>query len=187
VRPNILRLDQIGPGDTYVLYFDGSSGWEIPPEKGSLNRTSGIVTELAGGELEFAKGYLSGFDLTLWLADRNPAYAISSPGPNVVRISWNNQANATDITIDAASGLPLKQAGISLADPSKPVAAEMLYSEWSEIEGVKFPTKKSNFHNGVKLAEITSMGIRINQGLVPAGLAIKPEHLEPNMHPRYSD
>jgi hypothetical protein len=31
IRPNYLRLDQVGPTDTYVLYFDGSSGWEILP------------------------------------------------------------------------------------------------------------------------------------------------------------
>ena len=28
VRPNYLRADQVGPGSTYVLYFDGTSGWE---------------------------------------------------------------------------------------------------------------------------------------------------------------
>jgi hypothetical protein len=30
IRPNVLRLDQVGPGDTYVLYFNGASGWEKP-------------------------------------------------------------------------------------------------------------------------------------------------------------
>src|SRR5580698_331416 len=33
IRPNYLRLDQVGPTDTYVLYFDGTSGWEILPDK----------------------------------------------------------------------------------------------------------------------------------------------------------
>ena len=32
IRPNYLRVDQIGPGDTYVLYFNGTSGWEILPD-----------------------------------------------------------------------------------------------------------------------------------------------------------
>src|SRR4030095_5990122 len=31
IRPNYLRVDQVGPGSTYVLYFDGKSGWEILP------------------------------------------------------------------------------------------------------------------------------------------------------------
>jgi hypothetical protein len=33
IRPNILRLDQVGAEDTYVLYFDGTAGWEILPDK----------------------------------------------------------------------------------------------------------------------------------------------------------
>jgi hypothetical protein len=43
IRPNYLRVDQVGPGSTYVLFFDGKSGWEILPgtEK---------VIDLAGGE-----------------------------------------------------------------------------------------------------------------------------------------
>jgi hypothetical protein len=32
IRPDYLRLDQVGPGDTYVRYFDGRSGWEILPD-----------------------------------------------------------------------------------------------------------------------------------------------------------
>src|SRR5215475_15295788 len=31
IRPGSLRIDQVGPGSTYVLYFDGKSGWEILP------------------------------------------------------------------------------------------------------------------------------------------------------------
>ena len=37
------------------------------------------MAALAGGELELAKEYLSGFTLTIWLADRNPDYEITSP------------------------------------------------------------------------------------------------------------
>jgi len=32
VKPNLLRLDQVGPYDTYVLYFNGTAGWEILPD-----------------------------------------------------------------------------------------------------------------------------------------------------------
>jgi hypothetical protein len=45
IRPNYLCLDQVGPGDTYVIYFDGTSGWEILPDK--------TVADLTGGELRF--------------------------------------------------------------------------------------------------------------------------------------
>lgn len=73
IKRNLLRLDQVGAGDTYVLFFNGASGWEIPP--------NGSLTELADGELEFAKQYLTGFDLNVWLADRKICDQFSWSGP----------------------------------------------------------------------------------------------------------
>jgi hypothetical protein len=58
IRPNYLRLDQVGhDNNTYALYFDGTSGWEILPDKS--------VLKLAGDELKFAQGYLSGIDFKI--------------------------------------------------------------------------------------------------------------------------
>src|SRR5438067_9129446 len=54
IRPSYLRVDQVGPGSTYVLYFDGASGWEILPGTQRF-------TELAGGELQFAQKYVRDF------------------------------------------------------------------------------------------------------------------------------
>ncbi len=34
IRPNVLRLDQVGPGNSYVLFFNGVAGWEVLPDKG---------------------------------------------------------------------------------------------------------------------------------------------------------
>ena len=180
IKPNLLRLDQTGPGDTYVLYFDGTSGWEILPDRRNPDQTTGVSIDLVGGELEFAKGYLSGFFVNFWLADRMPGYAITSPAPNVVRIS--HEGKATDITLDPKTWLPIKQASISLADPSKPVAAEMRISEWSVVDGVYFATKRANYHDGVKLAEITTEEVvRINAGLKQEDLTAKPADFNPVM------
>src|SRR5690349_16588334 len=94
----------------------GRAGWEILPDLQSPDRfkTTGTAIELAGGELEFARGYLSGFELTIWLADQTPGYTVASPGPNVLRIVHNGKAD--DFTLDAVTSLPIKSAGISLAD-----------------------------------------------------------------------
>src|SRR2546430_338121 len=62
-KPTVLRLDQVGAGDTYVLFFNGVSGWEILPDKG--------LVELTGDELAFAEGYAKGVDINLWLADED--------------------------------------------------------------------------------------------------------------------
>src|SRR5262249_16037471 len=49
IWPNVLRLDQVGPGNSYVLFSNGTSGWEVLPDKG--------LVELAGDELDYARGY----------------------------------------------------------------------------------------------------------------------------------
>src|SRR2546430_9904152 len=76
-----LRLDQVGPGDTYVLFFDGTSGWEILPDK--------TVADLTGGELQFAQDYLRGLN-SEWLADRDAQNVFASPAPNVITITTKN-------------------------------------------------------------------------------------------------
>ena len=178
--PNLLRLDQIGARDTYVLYFDetSGSGWEILPDlKGPEFKTTGTSIELVGGELSFAKGYLSGFQFNTWLADRIPGHTVTSPDPNVLRI------DDSDITLDPVTGLPIRTAGVSLADPSRPVSEEMRYERWTEVAGVRFPTQRANYHNGLKLAEITAEGasIRVNVGLTAQELAAKPADFMPEI------
>jgi hypothetical protein len=181
--PKVLRLDQIGPRGTYVLYFDGGaqSGWELPPDVTSADRfkTTGKVIELAGGELEFAKSYLSAFELDLWLADRLRGFRVTSPRANVLRIEHDGKA--TDVVLDAVTNLPITSAGVSLADPDRPVPAEMRYDRWREIAGVRFPTHRVNYHSGVKRGEVTTADIRVNVGLRPQDLAAKPADFAPDV------
>src|SRR5262245_39950536 len=86
-NPNVIRLDQLGPRGTYVLFLDGRtwSGWEILPDLKNPDpyRTTGTAIDLTGGELQFAKGYLSGFELNQWLADQLPGYAVTAPTGSV--------------------------------------------------------------------------------------------------------
>jgi hypothetical protein len=184
--PNMLRLDQIGPRDTYVLYFDGASesGWEILPDVEGPHefKTTGKAIALVGDELRFAKSYLSSFDLNMWLADRTPGYAVTSPAPNVLRIEVGG--TATDFTLDSATWLPMKTAGVSLANPERPAAAEMRYGEWKEVAGVRFPTHLANYHNGTRLAQQTGENIRVNVGLTPQELAAKPADFAPDISHR---
>jgi hypothetical protein len=181
--PNVLRLDQIGPRGTYVLYFDGgaTAGWEILPDLTSPDRykTTGKAVELSGGELEFAKSYLSGFDLDQWLADRTPGFTVTSPRPNVLRIEHHGKA--TDFTLDPGASLPVTSAGISLADPDHPVPSEMRYEAWKEISGVRFPTHRVNYLSGVKRGELTTADIRINVGLQKQALAATPADFAPDI------
>lgn len=176
IRPNYLRLDQIGPFDTYALYFDGTAGWEILPDKS--------IKELVGGELRFAQDYLRNFDLNVWLADRDPRCAITSPGPNAVHVLCSDDpSSATDIFLDPVSGLPLRIGSVSPPDAAHPATSGMLFEAWTTMQGVKFANRRANFHNGVRLAEITSDFIAVNANLKPADLAVKPADLKPVLLP----
>jgi hypothetical protein len=185
--PNLLRLDQFGPRDTYVLFYDGgsSSGWEMLPDMNNANqfKTAGEAVALAGGELRFAKNYDTGFNLTVWLADRNPGFVVTSPAPNVVRVAHDGTAG--DITLDPATGLPTKSSSVSLANPDRPFSAELRLSGWTEVNGVRFPAVRANYHNGVKLAEETDkVPLRINAGLKPDVLEKKPADFAPDIPSR---
>ncbi|HEX7051739.1 MAG TPA: hypothetical protein VF188_16155 [Longimicrobiales bacterium] len=182
-EPNLIRLDQIGPRGTYVLFYDGSAGagWEILPDMNGSDplRTTGEAVDLTGGELQFAQHYLSGFQFNKWLADRIPGFTVSSPAPNVLRIAHGD--DATDLTLDPATWLPIKSAGVSLADPDHPVRAELHYEAWTTVAGIRFPTRRINYHEGLKLGEITDAAIRINIGLTPQQLGAKPADFMPDV------
>ncbi|MBV8113145.1 MAG: hypothetical protein JO300_00265 [Silvibacterium sp.] len=153
IRPNYLRLDQVGPGDTYVLYFDGVSGWEVPP---GSTRAIG----LEGQELQFARGYLNTFMLNIWVADRAGSWLITSPAPNVIRLSSSaNRADSYEIKLDPATWLP--------ADPNPRVM------EWQEVAG-SFPAHEVNSHPDDGSADIWTEKIVSNSGLKPEALRATP-------------
>lgn len=154
IRPNFLRLDQVGPGDTYVLYFDGRSGWEILPDKPD-------VRKLVGGELDFAKHYLWGFRLNLWVADQTGGYAISSPSINVIR--FRRADMSFDVTVNLRTDLP--------ADP---VA-------WTTVQGVRFPAMLVNSHPNDGSAKGKTVKLLFNTHLDPHTLAAVPADLKPDL------
>lgn len=174
MRPSTLRLDQVGPNDTYVLYFNGQSGWEILPDQ--------TVADLEGGELKFAEKYLRDFSLHLWLADRDPVYVIESPAPNAIAISVKGDSTSKlEITLDLGTFLPVKQSTISLSDPAHPVASETRFDKWTPSGGVMFAQRITIFQRGRKAADITVEHTKVNSGIKPNELAIKPPDLKPVM------
>jgi hypothetical protein len=172
VRPHQLRVDQEGPGSTYVLYFDGTSGWEILP--GTQK-----VVELSGGELAFAQKYIRDFRLNTWLADRDPRYRVTSPAPDVVRISDDDPAHQRDITLDPKSGLPDRIASISLSDPAHPIPSEEVVLEWETVAGIRFVRRWKVLRSGVRVAEATVERTIVNGGLSSADLAKPPPEFAP--------
>jgi hypothetical protein len=97
------------------------------------------------------------------------------------RARIEHDGTATDFTIDPDTSLPVKSAGVSLADPNRPVPAEMRYGGWRKISGVLFPTHRVNYLSGVKRGEVTTAAIHVNVGLRPQELAAKPADFAPDI------
>lgn len=172
IRPNYLRIDQSGPYDTYVLFFDGRAGWEIMPDRS--------VRDLSGAELTFAQNYLHGLDFNVWLADRDPNTVFSSPAPQIIVITpGGDKSRSITVTLDPSTHLPAKQGSTSYSDPNRPVPAYTIPDEWRTINGVKFPGRVRNFHEGRMLAEITVEAMQVNLGINPSLLSSKPADLRP--------
>jgi outer membrane lipoprotein-sorting protein len=167
INPNCLRLDQVGSdNNTYVLYFDGSSGWEIVPDK------SGVV-ELTDDERKFAQRYLQDLNFKFWLADRDPEYGITSPAPNVIRLQDKRDSqNVQDVTLDPSSGLPTK----------KTVGNKTTqFDEWGVAAGVRYPRVSVLFIDNQKRATITVDRIKLNGGLNKNEISARPRDLKPNL------
>jgi len=172
IRPNYLRVDQVGPGSTYVLFFDGTAGWEILPgtEK---------VIDIVGGELTFARGYVRTFTLNLWLADREPSFRITSPSSNVVRVADSVMNNHNDITLDPVSSLPVKIGSMSAADPANPIPKEDVITEWETVQGIRFVRHWTVLRAGIRVAEATLELTRVNGGLNLVDLSAQPGDFKP--------
>jgi hypothetical protein len=180
ISPGHLRMDQIGPGDSFVLYFDGMTGWEILPG-------GKAAIPLRDGELRFAQQQHRSFPLSLWLADRDPRFAVTSPTANVLRIAErahpDDPVHQVDLTIDPQSGLPVAERTLSLAAPDRPSWFETRLSDWTSVDGVRFPRRNEVLFNGTRLAAITVTSVVLNSGLSISDLATKPLNLIPAVKP----
>jgi hypothetical protein len=140
--------------------------------------------ELTGGELEFARRNVKGFRLNTWIADRDPRYRITSPSPNVVRISNGDITHQLDITIDAVSSLPVKIRFTTLSDPAHPVPGEEVTTEWETVQGIRFPRRWTVFRSGVRVAEAKDARSFVNSGLKLSDLTAKPPDSKPVLSSR---
>jgi hypothetical protein len=132
--------------------------------------------------LKFAEKYLRDFNLHLWLADRDPLYAIGSPAPKVIAISVKGDSSSKlEITLDPGTFLPVKQTTVSLSDPGNPVSSETRFDKWTPFGGVMFAQRIAIFQGGKRAADITVGQTNVNGGLKPEELARKPSGLKPVM------
>jgi hypothetical protein len=179
IAPNFLRIDQTGPGSTYVLFFDGTSGWEILPDRASRDRTQGGPIDLVGAELKFAREYASSMIFKVWLADRMPGYSVSSPEENVIRVLYDT-GQGVDITLDSRTWLPVKESATP-RQSNVPAPQEMHYERWSIAAGIRFPARRVNFHNRIRLAILNTVAVKVNRDQRVEVLKAKPADSQPDL------
>jgi len=51
------------------------------------------------------------------------------------------------------------------ADPAKPPSKDMRIEGWSNVDGIQFPSTRTNYRDEVLRAAITADRIRVNAGL----------------------
>jgi hypothetical protein len=101
-----------------------------------------------------------------------------------VRISDGVITHQLDITVDAASSLPVKISTITLSDPAHPTPSDELTTEWETVQGIRFPRRWTVFRSGVRVAEAKDARSVVNSGLKLADLAAKPPDLKPVLSSR---
>jgi hypothetical protein len=114
-----------------------------------------------------------------WLPDANPDFSVTSGGPDTVRVLTDGGRSGSDIVVDLETALPLRIIGTTLSGEVggayRRLPQRMEFAAWRTVAGLKWPQKLFNFHDELKMAEITTMDVRINSGLKIGELARRPE------------
>jgi hypothetical protein len=139
--------------------------------------------QLAGDELYFARGYLNGLDVNVWLADTDANNVFLSPAPNVITLSTkDDDSSKTEITLNSKTFLPEKEAVVSINRKSHSVVTRTrTFEEWRAFQGVMSPQRIINFHGDTKVADIRLKELKLDSGMRTDDLAVRPKGLKPDM------
>ena len=145
----LFRQEVEAPFGKLASFTNGKSGWVKSPQgEGAL----------VGPMLKQAQGEIFRNYFQLLLSDRDTGRTVNAAGGDSVEIS-DKSGNAVRLTIDKASGLPLKS---SYAGPQGKI--EETWSDLRDVNGIKIPFKIVVQQNGRKFADIAMQEVRINTG-----------------------
>ena len=164
IAPALFRQDQLLPMGTIVAYFDGKAGWLSLPQ-GVLPMPPQVVKQ--------AQGEIFREWVPLVLSDRDASRTVVALGPNAVEISGAEGENVR-IEIDSATGLPARQLYKETNMGGPPSEVTETFSDWRDVDGVKLPFKVLIEQNGKKTGEAAVSEIKLNSGLKPEELSMKP-------------
>lgn len=150
LKPNLFRQELDLPFGRVVTYTDGTQGWiKTPQGEGAL----------AGPALQQAKGAIFRSWITLMLSDRDPDRTISAVSDSTLQIT-NKEGRSTMLTIDPVSGLPIRQSYLE-----GPATVEEVWSDFREVNGVKFAFKVEVFQASKKYLDGVVTELKTNTGI----------------------
>jgi zinc protease len=148
-----------------VAYSDGKSGWLSMPQ-GLLPMPPPVLKQ--------AQGEIFREWITLAMSDRDSSRTVAATGPNAVEISSADGQSAR-LEFDAGTGLPgvliYKETGVG----GPPSEIRETFSDWRDVDGIKLPFKALIEQNGKKTGEASVSEIKLNTGIKPEELSMKPE------------
>ncbi len=163
VASGSLRQDSELPFGKIAAFSDGKSGWFVSPQ-GAVPLPAAMLKQVQGELLRMYPNLL--------LSDRVAGRTVSLAGPGTVEISA--EGTIVKLTVDEATGLPLKQSYQQVAMGGPPATVEEVFSDFREVNGVKVPFKVVVNQNGSAFAEATVLDLKMNTGVTLEEISKKP-------------
>jgi zinc protease len=163
IRTGQFRQESQFPFGLISAFWDGKTGWLVTPQG------AGALPALQRKQVE---GEMFRIFIGLLLSDRIPgrvvnyaegAIEITGPGDQYARLA-----------IDGKTGLPQSLRYLSTPMSGPPVPVEETYTEYTEVGGLKLPSRVSITQAGRRFGEVRIVEYRFNTGLQPAELAKRP-------------
>jgi zinc protease len=163
--PAIFRQDLSLPTGNIVAYSDSKAGW-IATRQGW-----GV---LAGIQLKQLQGDLFRSYFRLLISDQVEGRTVNMVDQDLVEITDTNGQLAR-IEFDPQTGLPARVTYDVPQAGGAPLFSEDVFSDFREVNGIKFPFKTVINQGGKKFADVLVTNVKLNSGLRQVDLALRPQ------------
>ena len=163
--PDFFRQDLVMPRNRISAYSNGKSGWIISGQGWG---------PLAGVQLKQLQGDLFRSYFRLLLSDRIEGRTVNAVDQDVVEIT-DTIGQLVRIEFDPQTGLPKRATYDVQQAGGAPLFTEETYSDFREVDGMKFPFQTVITQSGRKFADVTVTELKINSGLRQVELAMRPQ------------
>ena len=164
VAPSYFREETQLPVGTVVLYADGKTGWMASPQGSGPLPPAGLKP---------VRDKVFRLYFPMLLSDRLPGRTVALGADGGLEIA-DSDGDSLRLFIDEKTGLPSKVEYPAPAMGGPPATITETFDNFHEMDGVKVPSRVTITQNGHKYAEVSIESLKINTGLKPEDLNIKP-------------